>query len=268
MLPQLQSGPSSSTGVCPISPAPPLEPRSTTPSTTMPAPTPVPIVTTRKLSCRRPTPYRRSAMASAFTLFSTMTGRSSARRRVSPTRHLVPAELGRVDDAVALTVDGAGHADADAEHADGGAPGDEALEQRGEVGEEGRRGRVERLARGAHHRAVEPDLDERDVVGDDLDADGAPRAGGEPQHPGRAAALRGRVLELDDEPVGEQVLRELRHEGGRDAERRGRDRHARRDPAHRAARAPRSGSRRCVRWGGSPSISLGVNVLCSGLNKP
>ena len=55
-LPHMHSGPFSSTGVCPISPAPPAAPRSTTPSTTIPAPTPVPIVTTRKLSWRRPTP--------------------------------------------------------------------------------------------------------------------------------------------------------------------------------------------------------------------
>ena len=128
--------------------------------------------------------------------------------------NLVPAELGRIDDAVALPVDGTRDADPDAEHADGGAAGDEALEQGRQVGEEGRRGRVERLARGAHHRSVESDLDERDVVGDDLDADGATGAGGEPQHPGGPSALRGRVLELDDEAVGEQILRELRHEGG------------------------------------------------------
>ena len=68
-------------------------------------------------------------MASALTLFSTSTGRPSSRRSVAPSGTWFQPSVRRVDDAVALAVDGAGHADADAEQAGAVAAGDEAVEQ-------------------------------------------------------------------------------------------------------------------------------------------
>ncbi len=128
-----------------------------------------------------------------------------------------PAELRGVDDAVALSIDRAGDADAHAEQARRSAR-DEVREQPRQVGKHGRRRSIERLARRALDGPIQPDLDEGDVVGNDLHADDAVAGRGEAQHPSGATALRGRVLEFDDEAIGEQVLGELRHECRRDAE--------------------------------------------------
>jgi hypothetical protein len=86
-------------------------------------------------------------------------------------RHLLPAQRRRVDDAVALAVHAAGHADADPEQPLVRSARDEPPQQVGEIGEERARRGVERLAGRALHAPVDPDLDEGHVVGDDLHAD-------------------------------------------------------------------------------------------------
>ena len=148
-------------------------------------------------------------------------GQAELAAQALPDRGVGPAQLGRVDDALALTVDVARHADADAEQRSVGTTGDETAQQLDELREHGRGRGVEGFARRAQHGAVDADLDEGDVIGGDLDTHGAAGARDEPEHAGGAAPLGRLVGELAQEAVGQEVLGELRHERGREVERPG-----------------------------------------------
>jgi len=84
---------------------------------------------------------------------------------------------------------------------------------------EGVRGvRVEGVGGRGTDRAVEADVDDRDVVRGDLRADSADLPLDEAQEAGGAATLRGGVVELGDQAAGDEELGDLRDRRGGDVE--------------------------------------------------
>ena len=125
MLPQRQTTVgSSTTWMWPTSPALPWAPRCRRPSEMIPAPIPVPTLTTTTLSWPAATPVRHSPRARTLTSLSTQTGRAVALGEALADRVAVPAGHDRRRDrAAGPELDGAGHADADAPQR----PGDAAV---------------------------------------------------------------------------------------------------------------------------------------------
>jgi len=86
-------------------------------------------------------------------------------------RNLLPTELSRIDQSIALSVDGPRYPDPNAQKWLVGPSEDESAEKRREVGKHRVRRCEKWLARGTPNSTVNTDFNKCDVVSDDLDAD-------------------------------------------------------------------------------------------------
>ena len=117
------------------------------------------------------------------------------RQRELPAQHLadrnaLPAQLCRVDRADVLVIHRAGDPDPHPQERRGTcAAGDEGCEEVSEASDRGAGGGIEGFGRRADDSAVDACLHHRDMIGDDLDADGTTGVGDEAQQSCRATAL-------------------------------------------------------------------------------